>query len=188
MRSPDQILQRLQEGNVRFVADKADGRLQDSHRRHALTGGQSPYAVILSCADSRVVPEFAFDTGVGELFVIRVAGNVANTSTVASIEYAVDQLQAAVVVVMGHERCGAVTAAVEGVSGSSNLAHLLAHIAPACEGAAGGSIEVVVKKNTELTALELVRRSDILSAAVHDQTLTIVPAYYELASGRVSFG
>lgn len=187
MRSPDQILQRLQEGNLRFVADRVDGKLQDSERRLALNKGQAPYAVVVSCADSRVVPEFAFDTGIGELFVIRVAGNIANTSTVASIEYAVDQLRTGVVVVLGHESCGAVTAAVSGVQGGSNLDHLLAHIAPACEAAQGGSLEDVIKKNAELTAQELLKRSEILRAAVLAGQLTITPAYYELASGKVSF-
>ena len=81
----EETVQRLQSGNARFVADQADGKLQDSSRRETLVGGQQPYAIILSCADSRVVPELAFDTGLGELFVVRVAGNVANNSSVASI-------------------------------------------------------------------------------------------------------
>ena len=79
-------LNRLKEGNARFVLDHLDGKLQDSARRESLVGGQKPYAIILSCADSRVVPEFAFDTGLGELFVIRVAGNVANSSSIASVK------------------------------------------------------------------------------------------------------
>ena len=99
----------------------------------------------------------------------------------------VSQLQTAVVVVMGHESCGAVTAAVGGAEGGDNLAHLLAHIAPACAAAAGRSLEAVIKKNAELTATELLNHSEILSAAVQAQKLTIVPAYYELASGKVSF-
>ena len=79
---------RLVEGNARYIADQLDAQLQDATRRAAVTGGQSPFAIVLSCADSRVVPELIFDTGIGEIFVIRVAGNVANTSTIASIEYA----------------------------------------------------------------------------------------------------
>ena len=82
----NEALERLKEGNERFVQDKLDGKLQDSERKNLLTGGQSPYAIILSCADSRVVPELAFDTGLGEIFVVRVAGNVANPSSIASIE------------------------------------------------------------------------------------------------------
>jgi len=84
-----EVLDRLKTGNARFVEDKLDGKLQDSARRGGLTGGQAPYAIVLSCADSRVVPELAFDTGLGELFVVRVAGNIANNSSIGSIEYAV---------------------------------------------------------------------------------------------------
>lgn len=98
-----EVLDRLHAGNKRFVADKLDGKLQDSSRRDSLTSGQSPYAIVLSCADSRVVPELAFDTGLGEIFVVRVAGNVANTSSIASIEYAVAHLGTPVIVVLGHQ-------------------------------------------------------------------------------------
>ena len=125
------ILGRLQEGNSRFVADKLDGKLQDSSRRDSLTGGQEPFAIVLSCADSRVVPELAFDSGLGELFVVRVAGNIANTSSIASMEYAVAHLNTQVIVVMGHQACGAVTAAVAGGDNGYNLNHLLSHITPA---------------------------------------------------------
>ena len=100
----DQVLTRLQEGNARFVDDKLDGQLQNSNRRSALTSGQEPYAIILSCADSRVVPELAFDAGLGELFVIRVAGNIANSSSIASIEYAVANLGTGIIMVLGHEK------------------------------------------------------------------------------------
>jgi carbonic anhydrase len=187
MQSADEIIQRLKDGNERFVADKLDGKLQDSSRRNSLTGGQEPYAIIVSCADSRVVPELAFDTGLGELFVLRVAGNVANTSTIASIEYAVAHLKTPVIVVMGHESCGAVTAAVGGGDNGYNLNHLLAHVAPAI--AASGDVPVndVVKKNAELNAKELAERSSIIGGAVKDGNCEIVSAYYELGSGKVSF-
>ena len=85
----EEVLNRLKEGNQRFIEDKKEGKLQDKSRREELTGGQSPYAIVLSCADSRVVPELAFDTGLGELFTVRVAGNIANSSSIASMEYAV---------------------------------------------------------------------------------------------------
>ena len=187
MQSPTEILERLEAGNARFAADRLDAGLRDSKRRRALRDGQSPYAVVLSCADSRVVPELAFDAGLGELFVVRVAGNVANTSTIASIEYAVARLGTSVVVVMGHEGCGAVTAAIDGGDGGYNLNHLLAHITPARDAAEDASVEAVVRKNAALTALELTRRSGIMSEAVDAGRLTIVPAYYELASGKVAF-
>lgn len=184
----DEILQRLKDGNDRFVKDKLDGKLQDSSRREALTGGQSPYAIILSCADSRVVPELAFDTGIGEIFVVRVAGNVANTSSIASIEYAVAHLGSKVIVVLGHQSCGAVTAAVGGGDNGYNLNHLLAHISPAISQAGdNASIDQVIKKNAEVNVEELSNRSSIISGAVGSGNVKIVPAYYNLDSGKVDF-
>ncbi len=180
------VVQRLQDGNARFVADKLDGKLQDSSRRSALTGGQQPYAIVLSCADSRVVPELAFDTGLGELFVVRVAGNIANNSSIASIEYAVAHCGSQVIVVLGHQSCGAVTAAVNGGDNGHNLNHLLSHITPALAASPeGASITDVVKKNAELTAKELKDRSAIIRKAVDNGTVKIVPAYYNLDSGKV---
>jgi len=104
--SAEKALEKLKAGNKNFVSDKLEGNLQDAARRKSLASGQNPYAIILSCADSRVVPELAFDSGLGEIFVIRVAGNVANTSTTASIEYAVAHLGVKLIVVLGHESCG----------------------------------------------------------------------------------
>ena len=183
-----EILKRLEDGNARFVKDKLDGKLQDSSRRKSLTGGQDPYAIILSCADSRVVPELAFDTGLGELFVLRVAGNVANTSTIASIEYAVAHIGSKILVVLGHESCGAVTAAVGGGDNGYNLNHLLAHITPAISACKkNASVNTVVKKNAELTVEALKNRSDIIANAVKKKKLTIVPAYYNLKNGKVDF-
>lgn len=182
------IKQRLSEGNSRFVQDKLDGKLQDSSRRDSLTSGQAPYAIILSCADSRVVPELAFDAGLGELFVVRVAGNVANTSSIASIEYAVAHCGSSVIVVLGHQACGAVTAAVGGGDNGHNINHLLAHITPAISACgAGADIADVVKKNANLTAEELKSRSSIISNAVNAGTVKIMPAYYNLDSGKVDF-
>lgn len=183
-----QIEQRLKEGNQRFVADNLEGKLQDSSRRNELTGGQSPYAIVLSCADSRVVPEQAFDAGLGELFVVRVAGNVANTSSIASIEYAVAHLGSKVIVVMGHQSCGAVTAAIGGGDNGHNLNHLLSHITPAIAASeAGAEVNDVVKKNAELTGQDLVGRSNIIADAVNSGKVKIVPTYYNLDSGKVDF-
>jgi carbonic anhydrase len=184
----ENVIQRLKDGNDRFVADKLDGKLQESSRRDSLTGGQEPYAIILSCADSRVVPELAFDTGLGELFVIRVAGNIANTSSIASIEYAVAHLGSQVIVVLGHQSCGAVTAAIAGGDNGHNLNHLLSHITPAIAASdAGAPVNDVVKKNAELTVEDLKNRSAIIRNAVDAGTVKIVPAYYNLDSGKVDF-
>lgn len=182
-----EALTRLKEGNANFVADKLDGKLQNSQRRHALTNGQTPFAVILSCADSRVVPELAFDTGLGELFVIRVAGNIANISTIASIEYAVAHLGVELIVVMGHESCGAVMAAIVGGDAGKNLNYLLEHIKPALAEAENQEVNTVVKKNAVLTAKELQAKSSIISKAVEKEEAKIVSAYYNLGSGKIDF-
>lgn len=181
-------LERLKKGNARFVEDRLDGKLQDSSRRDSLTGGQAPYAIILGCADSRVVPELAFDTGLGELFTVRVAGNVANKSSIASIEYAVAHCGAKLIVVLGHQSCGAVTAAVAGGDNGYNLNHLLAHITPAINASnKDTSINEVVKKNATLTAADLITRSSIIKNAVDSGEVKIVAAYYNLDSGKVDF-
>jgi carbonic anhydrase len=182
------VLSRLVEGNERFVADMRDGKLSDANRRKVLTKGQNPWAIVLSCADSRVVPEMAFDTGLGELFTVRVAGNVANASSVASIEYAVAHCGSKVIVVMGHQSCGAVTAAMAGGDNGYNINHLLAHIAPAIGASrAKATVNSVVKKNAMMVAEELINRSTIIREAVMKSKVLIVPAYYNLDSGKVDF-
>ena len=184
----EDILNRLKDGNKRFISDKLEGKLIDSSRREDLSTGQNPWAIILGCADSRVVPELSFDTGLGELFVVRVAGNVANSSSIASIEYAVAHLGSKVIVVLGHQSCGAVTAAIQGGDNGYNLNHLLAHIQPALSASGDGAdIEDVVRKNAELTTEELKNRSAIISSAVDKGDLSIVPAYYHLDTGQVDF-
>lgn len=182
----ENVLQRLKDGNDRFVADKLDGKLQDSARRDSVTGGQSPYAIILSCADSRVVPELAFDAGIGELFVIRVAGNIANNSSIASIEYAVAHLGSKIIMVLGHQSCGAVTAAAQGGDNGHNLNHLLSHITPALAAVEeGASVNDIVKVNAQLTAKELTARSSIIRNAAEAGDIKIVSGYYNLDSGKV---
>jgi len=184
----EEAIKRLKEGNSRFVQDKPEGKLQDSSRRDALTSGQQPFAIILSCADSRVVPELAFDTGLGEIFIVRVAGNVANTSSVASIEYAVAHCGSKVIVVLAHQSCGAVTAAIKGGDNGYNVNHLLAHLTPALNAVEeGASVDEVAKVNAELTAAELKNRSLIIRQAVESGSVKIIPAYYNLDSGKVDF-
>jgi len=181
-------LNRLKEGNARFVADHLDGSLQDSSRRKSLLDGQQPYAIILGCSDSRIVPELMFDTGLGELFVIRVAGNVANTSSIASIEYAVVHLGTKLIVVLGHQSCGAVTAAVAGGDNGHNLNHLLSHITPALAASKEGAmVDEVSKINAELTVGDLKNRSQIIKDAIDKGGLKVTPAFYNLDSGKVDF-
>lgn len=183
-----EIIERLQKGNNNFINDSLSHANQDGDRRSSQTGGQSPFAIILSCADSRVVPELAFDTGIGELFVVRVAGNIANTSSIASMEYAVANLGTEIIVVLGHQSCGAVTAAVGGGDNGYNLNHLLAHIAPAIDKATDSSnVDEVIRVNAQLTVEDLINRSAIIGSAVKSGKVQIVPAYYHLDSGKVEF-
>ena len=183
-----EIKKRLEEGNDRFSLDKLEAKLQDNSRRTELMKGQEPHTIVLSCADSRVVPELVFDAGLGELFVVRVAGNIANTSSIASIEYAVAHCKSKVIVVLGHQSCGAVIAAINGGDNGSNLNHLLSHITPALNAVKeGASVVDVVKKNTELTVQELITCSTIIGNAVSKGDVEILPAYYNLDSGKVNF-
>jgi len=186
----EKALEKLKKGNLHFIEDKLDGKLQNSTRRQELVGGQKPYAVILSCADSRIVPEFTFDTGLGELFVVRVAGNIANTSTLASIEYAIANLGVNLILVLGHENCGAITAAVENYNKvpDKNFSHLFRYIAPAIRQAKSNDINNIVRKNAELTAQSVYKNSKIISNAVDKGKVKIIPAYYHLESGKVDFG
>lgn len=186
-KSAKEALKALKEGNKRFASDKPIYDRHDADARAELVDGQHPFAIVLSCADSRVIPELVFDAGLSDLFVVRVAGNVANTSTIASIEYAVANLDVRLVVVLGHENCGAVSAALAGGEHGHNLNVLLAHLKPAVPKSAakitGTTLKNAVKKNAKLTAKTLRERSTILD----NKRLEIVPAYYNLASGKVDF-
>ena len=181
-------IERLKDGNARFVNDILNGNLQDRSRRESLVEGQSPFAIILGCADSRVIPELVFDAGLGELFVVRVAGNIANISSIASIEYAVAHLGTKLIVVLSHQNCGAVTAAVVGGDNGENLNHLLAHISPAVKASNhDAEINDIVKLNAKNTVAELKSKSKILKDAVHNGVLKVIPAYYNLNTGEVDF-
>jgi len=180
------IKKRLIDGNNQYIQDK-ENLLSDTGLRISLTEGQYPFAIILSCADSRVVPEMIFDCNIGELFVVRVAGNIANTSSIASIEYAVAHLNCNLIVVLGHESCGAVTAAINGGDNGKNLNHLCSHIEPAVKSAGSSDVNTVVKENAKTNALMLSENSNIISKAMDDNSLMIIPAYYHLGEGKVDF-
>jgi len=182
-----EALNRLRAGNKRYQKDQLEGKLRDHAQRQATTSGQQPYAIILTCADSRVVPEHLCDAGLGEIFVVRVAGNVPNPSSIASIEYAIAHLGTKLVVVMGHESCGAVGAALEGGDNGPNLNHLLEFIQTAIDSAADKSVSTVAKHNARLTAQALTSNSKIIADAVSGAGVTVISAYYNLGSGAVDF-
>ena len=181
---------RLADGNVRFVEDHPDHPRQDAHRRAELAEGQRPSAVILGCSDSRVAAEVLFDQGLGDLFVIRNAGQIASASAIASIEYAVAVLEVPLVVVLAHDRCGAVQAAIDVSKPDAAplppliAAHIQA-IRPAVLAASDGGATAVGEAHLEATVAGLLAASDLLSAAVADGSVDVVGANYRLGEGRV---
>lgn len=186
--TPDEALAKLMEGNQRFVARRRLNPHQDLARITEVAVGQAPFAAILSCADSRVVPEIAFDQGIGDLFVVRVAGNIAITEDIASEEYAVGVLKAPLLMVVGHERCGAVAAALEGGELPGVIESLVFAIRPAIaasEGESGDRLTNAVKANVRLQVQRL-QTSSVLASAVQEGKLKIVGAYYDLDTGEIS--
>ena len=185
MESANEALAKLKEGNSHYIVDSEDVN-STKEVRTGLVKGQKPYAIILSCADSRVIPESIFDANAGEIFVLRVAGNVANTSTIASIEYAVAHIGTKLIIVLGHQSCGAVTAALAGGDNGHNLNHLLCHITPAIHNGESKEVNDVVKRNATLNAQYLKDRSEIINNATKDG-LEIRSAYYSLETGEVEY-
>ena len=189
--SPDAALDRLNMGNQRYV-EGVSKRHDFKHERKALVTGQNPYAGVLSCADSRIAPEYAFDTGRGDLFVCRVAGNLINDDVIASFEYAVSVLDTPLIMVLGHQACGAVEAAIKSIkSGSTlpgHLPSLVAALAPAVKAVLdqpGDNLDNAIRQNVVLTVNKLKTATPILSSAVDEKKLRIVGAVYDLADGRV---
>jgi carbonic anhydrase len=198
MTSPTKALARLVEGNLRFrTHGHVHSARTDGGRRGELLDGQAPYAVVLGCSDSRVPPELIFDEGLGDLFVIRVAGNVAAPSQVESVEYAVEHLGAQLVVVLGHSACGAVQATIEhlvrpGEAVSPVLSSVVELIEPAIEGMTAGD-EVAntpreaVRANVRTQLAALTRNSTGLARRVEAGELLMVGADYDLETGVVEF-
>jgi carbonic anhydrase len=189
--SPAEALARLKAGNQRFVASNLKHPRQTAGRRRELATGQHPFAVILGCADSRTSPEVVFDQGLGDLFVVRVAGNVLNDETVGSIEYAVEHLGAQLIVVLGHERCGAIKAAKETIAAKSkapgHIQSLVKAIKPAVKATAGKDAEATARANERHVARELRASEPILKEMVRKGIVSVVGAHYDLDTGDVEF-
>lgn len=179
-------LERLKAGNNRFRVDRSEGSYRDGHRRRELEEGQQPFAAVLSCSDSRVVPELAFDTGLGELFVVRVAGNIADPSTIASLEFAVMQLGVKLIVVMGHENCGAVAAALESGDAGKNLNRLMGFIRPAVDESVQRDVNTAARSHVQRTLAALTGESAILRDAAQAD-VGLVGSFYHIGSGWVEF-
>lgn len=186
--SADAALVRLAEGNARFVADALKHPEQSAERRAKTAQSQHPFAIVLTCADSRLSPEIIFDQGIGDLFVIRNAGNLLDDHVVGSIEYAVEHLHATLVVVLGHTRCGAVSAAIAGGEAPGHLKSIVASLGEAVALARkkpGDAIDNAVRINAKMSAAALAQSEPLLGEAVRAGHLKIVAARYDLTSGKV---
>lgn len=194
-RPPRESLELLRQGNQRFVENKMTSPRRDDKTRMELSGTQRPFAVVLSCSDSRVPPEVVFDQGLGDVFVVRNAGHVLDAGPIASVEYALEHLGARLIVVMGHESCGAVKAAlstpVGKSAGSVDLDRLVAKIRPHLGSLKPMSSDKLlrgpVKANTAGVARELVKKSAIVRDKLQHQEVSLVTAIYGLSSGQVEF-
>ena len=195
----DEALERLRAGNRRFVLEASGNGGVGETRRRALTAGQEPFAIILGCSDSRVPAELVFDQGLGDLFVIRVAGNIVAPSQVGSVEFAAARFGTRLVVVLGHSNCGAITATLEELARPShdqsrNLRSIVDRIRPSVEGllAAGlrGEDELVrqaVRANIRASANHLRHGSEVLEHLILHDGLRVVGAEYSLDTGHVEF-
>jgi carbonic anhydrase len=191
--SADDALKMLMEGNARYVAAKPSYPGQSVERRVAVAKGQHPIAVILGCADSRVAPELLFDQGLGDLFVVRVAGNIADDAIIGSIEYALEHLGAPLVMVLGHERCGAVAAAVDlsetGGEAPGHLGALVKPINPAVVQAktqGGDLVDMAVIANVGNGVAQLKMSEPVIMEMVHHEKVKVVGARYDLDTGEVT--
>jgi carbonic anhydrase len=188
--SPDKIWSDLMEGNKRFVAGKPKPR-DVVHVRESLTKAQHPRVMVLSCADSRVPPEMIFDQTLGDLFEVRTAGNITGSLGLASLEYAFDHLGTRVLVVLGHTKCGAVTAACSGEKmPTPNLQAMVDQIEPAVtkvkQSATGEAlIEAAIKENVHQSTMDILAHSEVLRSAKEQHKLTVIEAEYQLETGEV---
>ncbi len=189
---PQVALDRLLEGNQRFVDARMQHPAQDPEHRLKVSKGQQPFATILTCSDSRLPPEVLFDQGLGDLFVARVAGNIVDPALLGSIEYAVGHLGTPLVVVIGHEKCGAVEATLESIQHQETppgeVAALVQAITPAvavAEQRPGDLLDNTIRANTE-QSLEAIKKSSELSGPLSSGALRAIGAYYSIDDGRIS--
>jgi carbonic anhydrase len=189
--TPQAALRRLKEGNRRFATDQGVQKDTGLPRRIELARGQRPIAVILACADSRVAPELVFNKGLGDLFVLRVAGNVADDAhgMLGSAEYAVLELKVPLVVVMGHQKCGAVQAALQGKRLPGNLGKLIKsiHVGKDLPGDEAAALEAATRANAIFQAGQMREQSEVLRDFADGGRILIVPAVYSLTTGEVQW-
>ncbi len=186
--APQEAMEKLLEGNRRFVSGIPASRYGTVERRKELAAGQDPFAVVVCCSDSRVGPEVVFDQGLGDIFVIRTAGEIVDDVGLGSIEYAVEHLGSTLVVVLGHERCGAVTAALKGGEAPGHIGALVKAIQPAVaesKGAPGDALDNAVRAQIRDVVRQLRAAGPIVSELVHAGKVEILGARYDLDTGVV---
>jgi carbonic anhydrase len=183
--TPAAALAALVEGNQRFVAGRPIAPHRDFARLREIAPKQSPFAAFLGCADSRVPVEIVFDQGFGDIFVSRIAGNIAVSEQIASLEFGTAVLGAKVLFVLGHTACGAVSATMSGADVPGQISSLYYHISPAVR-LAKGDIDVAIRENVRLQALALRDGSTVIRRLVREGKLLVVGGVYDLSSGRVS--
>ena len=190
MQSNDELIQRLKEGNQRYASGQSINAITSVDTRRSLVSSQQPFAAVLGCADSRAIPELIFDAEIGELFVVRVAGNVINPQINGSLEYAVKHLGVSLIVVLGHQNCGAVSATLDNYDGPGHIQSITEAISGAIDEVKdipGDPLRNAVQANACRTAHLISDTEPILSAAVEADQLSVVPAYYDFEQGLVEF-
>ena len=188
--TPDSVLIELKTGNAHHVRHQYQHPHETVARQRELVTGQHPHAELLSCADSRVPPEIIFDQGLGDLFVVRVAGNVATDTEIGSLEYGAEHLHIPLLVVLGHESCGAVTAAVQGGKAEGHIAALLNLIKPAVDqsrGLPGDPVANAVRTNVQMVVQQLRSSTPILSELVAQGKFKVIGGVYSLETGEVTW-
>jgi carbonic anhydrase len=185
-----EAMQKLIDGNKRYIAQKSIYPNQTLEHRSEILSGQKPFVVIIGCSDSRVPPEIIFDQGLDDLFVIRVAGNIIDDVVLGSVEYAIQHLDVKLTVVLGHTKCSAVTATVEGGECEDHTASLIKAIQPAVEQARkqpGDLLNNAIKANIQIVVEQLRSSNPVLAGLVKEGELEIIGAIYDLKSGKVDF-
>ena len=189
--APAEAISKLKEGNSRYTSGNLQHPGQTAERRAELANTQHPFATIVDCSDSRVPPEIVFDQGLGDLFIFRVAGNVIDDHGLGSIEYAVDHLGVRLILVLGHQRCGAVEAARETIAAKGkapgHIESLVTAIKPAVEATAKDDLDATIKANVKNVVLALRSSAPILKAEVDSGKIQVIGGYYSLDTGAVTF-
>lgn len=186
--TPDQALQMLIDGNRRYITGKAEHPHQSEERRAEVLAGQHPFVTLLSCSDSRVPPEVFFDQGIGDLFIIRNAGNIVDDVVLGSIEYAAEHLGVPLIMVLGHTKCGAVTATVQGGEVPGHIGSIVKTIQPAVAASKdepGDAVLNAIRANVRLMVEQIKNCEPILAELRHHGKIMVVGGLYNLDSGQV---